>query len=254
MSIGRRAMQKKTVLGILVERKGGVVRQITVSLRRRIMAGSLILIPILVAFLPVFYLYPKLNALAVKVLHISPVDIPGTSFLVALFLVLAALYLLGLLATTFVVRWGVRLVERILTQIPIVAFFYKMTKQVVELLTLNTQKPFRKVALVEYPRKGLWGMGFVTGERMHPELGLLVHVFLPTTPNPTSGILLLAPPSEVMETECSVDQAIRFIISGGIIDPGVIRSKPYQSELLAGEGAAPPEAAPIFPRNEMSDV
>ncbi|MCX7014370.1 MAG: DUF502 domain-containing protein [Candidatus Sumerlaeota bacterium] len=240
-------MQSKSVFGILGERQGGLVRQVMVSLRRRIMAGSLILIPILVAFLPVFYLYPKLNALAVKVLHISSVDMPGTSFLVALFLVLAALYILGLLAATFVVRWGVRLVERILTQIPIIAFFYKMTKQVIDLMTLNAQKPFRKVALVEYPRKGTWGMGFVTGESVHPELGLLVHVFLPTTPNPTSGFLLLMPPSEVVETECSVDQAIRFIISGGIIDPGLIRSKPYQSELLAGEGAAPSEPAPTSP-------
>lgn len=205
--------------------------RIAFSLRRRILTGTLLMIPIVISFFPVVWLYPKLDRFAKVTLQI---DQPGLGFIVALLSLLTVLFIIGLLAATFVVRWAVVVMEKIFNQVPVVNFLYKTTKQVIELFNKSSQsasKPFKKVVWIEYPRKGIHALGFVTGEAVYPDRGHLVHIFIPTTPNPTSGFLLLFPAEDVMETGVPVDQAVQFIISGGILEMGALQLKPFESEL-----------------------
>ena len=214
------------------EPKPGFAAKLAYSLRRRIMTGTLIMVPILIGFFPVFYLYPRLNALAAKILRIPVSEMrPGLGFALALFIVLSGLYIIGIFAETVAARWTIKLIEKILTQIPVVAWCYRTTKQVVDLVAVSHAKPFRKVVLVEFPRKDVFSVGFVTGEWNDPgQGGRRVHVFLPTTPHLTCGYVLLFRPEEILETGLTVDQGLRFVISGGIVDIGEAKLLPYRSE------------------------
>ncbi|OPZ14574.1 MAG: hypothetical protein BWZ10_01887 [candidate division BRC1 bacterium ADurb.BinA364] len=223
------------------------------SLRRRVLTGVLTIVPLAIAALPVYLLYPKLNLLAEfvsqKYLKAGRLDEETTlilkfgSMALALILVVSALYIVGLLSSTFFVRSFLNLLRRIIEYVPIVNFCHRTTKQVVDLIEQQSSKPFNKVVIIEYPRRGVFALGFVTGEHRYPgRFGELVHVFLPTTPNPTSGFLLLLSPGDVTETGLTVDDAVRFIISGGILDMGEIKPKPFESTL-----PPPPKPAPHAP-------
>jgi uncharacterized membrane protein len=216
-----------------------IMSKIAASIRRRILAGALSMIPVLVALIPIWFLYPKLDALAQNTLKIN---VPGVGFAVAFLFVLTVLYIIGLLSATFLMKRLIALGERIVTQIPVVNFCYRIAKQVVDLVATGAKRPFKKVVAVEYPRKGILSLGFVTNEGRYPGAsGPLVHVFIPTTPNPTSGFLLLLKAEEVFETGMTVDDAVRFIISGGILDAEGMALRPYQTESL---DSVPAPAAP----------
>ena len=96
---------------------------------------------------------------------------------------------------------------------------YNATKQVIQAVFASNSQAFRKVMLVEYPRKGLWSLGFLTGSArtFTSEGEAMVSVFIPTTPNPTSGFLLLVPENEAKEVKMTVDQALKYIISLGVM-------------------------------------
>ena len=111
---------------------------------------------------------------------------------------------------------------------PIVRSIYGATKQIVETVLANQSDAFRQVVLFEYPRRGAWAMGFVTGKTTGEVQNItadeVVNVFLPTTPNPTSGYLLFLPRSELVELSMTVEEGIKMIISGGIVTPKDKRS------------------------------
>ncbi|MCH8333055.1 DUF502 domain-containing protein [Candidatus Sumerlaeota bacterium] len=212
----------------------GLVHRVIADLRRRVLIGALLVIPIVIAFLPVYFIYPTLQTFAVEVLGIK---IPGVGFIASLLLIILILYLVGLFSASFLVRRTAGLGERILHQIPIVNFLYRTTKQVTDIIQATDAREFTKPVLIEYPRKGIYAMGFVTGEAQYAgTLGHQVHIFVPTTPNPTSGFLLLFSPDQVLETGLSIDEAVRFIISGGILDMGALAIGPYQSAGVDPEG------------------
>ena len=111
---------------------------------------------------------------------------------------------------------------------PIVRSIYGATKQIVETVLANQSDAFRQVVLFEYPRRGAWAMGFVTGKTTGEVQNItadeVVNVFLPTTPNPTSGYLLFLPRNELVELSMTVEEGIKMIISGGIVTPKDKRS------------------------------
>ncbi len=146
-------------------------------------------------------------------------DIPG----LGLVLVVIALTVIGFLTANVLGRLVVRLGERILARMPIVRGLYGALKQIFETVLHGQSKAFRDVVLVEYPRKGIWCMGFLTGETSGEVQSrtphLLMNVFIPTTPNPTSGFLLFVPKEDVVRLQMSVEDGLKMIISGGIITP-----------------------------------
>lgn len=151
--------------------------------------------------------------------HLVGFSIPGAGAL----LTLAMILFTGLLAANFIGQKLVGWWEKLLARIPVVNSVYNSVKQVSDTLFAPNGNAFRKALLVEYPRKGSWTIAFLTGQPggdivNHLE-GKHVSVYVPTTPNPTSGFFLMMPASDVIELQMTVDEALKYIISMGVVTP-----------------------------------
>ena len=149
------------------------------------------------------------------------IDIRGLGVIFfLLFTLLVGWMAKGMVGRSFI-AWG----ERLVGQMPVIRSVYNGLKQIAETVFAQSETSFDKACLVEYPRKGLWAMAFISttakGEvkRLVPRDEDIVSVFLPTTPNPTSGFLLFVPRSEVIELEMSVEEAAKLVISAGLVSP-----------------------------------
>jgi uncharacterized membrane protein len=212
------------------------------TLRRHLVAGLILWIPLLVTFLIVRFLIRFVDR---TLLLLPPpwrpeallgFNIPGLGLILAL----AILVLTGLLVGNLAGRRLVDLGHQILNRIPLVSSIYSGAKQVAETLFADSSTAFKRVLLVEYPRKGVWSMCFQTsddvGEIQSRTAAEVVCVFVPTTPNPTSGFLLFVPRTELVPLDMKVDEGLRMIISLGVAVPR------WQSPEAAKASLAPPGA------------
>ena len=147
------------------------------------------------------------------------IHIPG----IGLVVVLVGLTLIGFVAAGLVGRVMVRTGETLLNRMPVIRSVYGALKQIFETVLRSSSRSFREVALIEYPRRGIWAIGFITtkttGEVQNDIMEDVVNVFLPTTPNPTSGFLLFVPRKDLIVLDMNVEEAIKMIVSAGIITP-----------------------------------
>lgn len=145
--------------------------------------------------------------------------LPGLSVVV----MVLALFLTGVLVTNIFGQWIVRQTNRLLSHIPIVKSIYTSVKQVSDTLFSSSGQAFRQAVLVQYPRSGSWTLAFVTGkpsgEVARHLSGDFLSLYVPTTPNPTSGFMLMVPRADVVELDMSVDEALKYIISMGVVAP-----------------------------------
>ena len=148
-----------------------------------------------------------------------PFTLPGLGVL----LLIVALILVGMFAAGFVGGFFVRLGDWIVKKMPVVSSIYSLLKQVFETLFSKQNKSFRQVALLEYPRKGIWILGFVSGntegEIKQKTEKEMVNIFIPTTPNPTSGFLIFVPKEDIILLDMSVEDGLKFVVSCGIVVP-----------------------------------
>lgn len=148
-----------------------------------------------------------------------PFGIPG----LGLVIVLLFLTIIGWLARGIVGRFILQQGEVLLGRMPIIRSVYGAIKQIVETVVSQQSEAFRQVVLFEYPRRGCWAMGFVTGKTQGEVQNVtsdeVVNVFLPTSPNPTSGYLLFVPRRDLVELSMTVEEGIKMVISGGIVTP-----------------------------------
>ena len=146
-------------------------------------------------------------------------NVPGVGLVIGAVLIT----LIGAIAAGFLGRYIIRLGEAILNRMPVVRSIYGATKQILETVISTQSDAFREVVLVEYPRKKLWVIGFVTGNTKGEVAGRIaspmVNVFVPTTPNPTSGFLLFCPREDVIFLKMTVEEAVKLVVSGGIVTP-----------------------------------
>ena len=151
--------------------------------------------------------------------NLLPIEIPG----IGLLFVFVLLTFIGFLTAGLIGRFIIKLGERIISRLPIIRSVYGALKQIFESVLASSSKSFREVVLIEYPRKGVWAIGFITGdtkgEVQNATKENMVNVFLPTTPNPTSGFLLFIPRKEVTILDMNVEEGIKMVISGGIVTP-----------------------------------
>ena len=159
----------------------------------------------------------------IKAPHIG--SLPGLGLLIGLIVIT----LIGALAAGFFGRWLIRMGENILNRMPVVRTIYGASKQILETVLTTQSNAFREVVLVEYPRKELWVVGFVTGNT-EGEVGVkiedeTVNVFIPTTPNPTSGFLLFCPKKDLIYLDMGVEDAVKLVVSGGIVTPDMKAAK-----------------------------
>ncbi len=153
--------------------------------------------------------------------NVIGMEVPGLGLIVFI----AFTTLIGAFATNLVGRTLIRWGENLLHRMPVVRSVYNAVKQIAETALNRSNSSFRKACLIEYPRRGLWAIAFVStdtgGEvgRKVSEHGPMLSVFLPTTPNPTSGFLLFVPKKDVIVLDMSVEEAAKLVISAGLVDP-----------------------------------
>ena len=186
-------------------------------IKRRILAGLIALMPIMATYWIVRILFDFLDNLADPILKLLGIQIPGLGII----LTFSFIFIIGLLVTnvlgTTILRWSELLVARV----PIVSTIYNSIKQITGAFSGSTAKSFQKVVLIQYPRKGLWTMAFVTNESKNKNDEIFYHLFVPTTPNPTSGVFIIVPKKDATDPKISVEAGQRMIVSGGIIDDNV---------------------------------
>ena len=190
-------------------------------IRNYFIAGVLVLIPIrITVYLTIFLIKisSKLIPQAINPDRFLPYEIPGLEILIALILIT----LVGWLSLTFIGKRLVSLLEGILNRIPILRTIYSSAEQLIENFSQD-KKNKKSVVLVQYPRQGIWAVGFATKENtgeIKKRVGEeIINVFVPTTPNPTSGFLLMFPKKEVIYLDLSFEEASKFIVSAGSTNP-----------------------------------
>lgn len=194
--------------------------------RRYLISGLLVWLPIWVTILVIKFLVDILgNTFSLLPVRYQPdallgFHVPGIGVVITLLVILVT----GIIAANFIGRRFVELGDAIIGRIPVVRTVYSSVKQVAQTLFSPGGQSFRKVFLIEYPLKGSWTVAFQTGDtakEITDALGesQMISVYVPTTPNPTSGFLLLLPRENVVELNMSVDQALKFVISLGVMLP-----------------------------------
>lgn len=178
---------------------------------------------------------------------LNPILTDVLNFSVGFTVPLLSILIIGLMARNIAGRWLLDFGERFLQAIPLAGSVYKTLKQILETLLSDSKSKFRRVVLVEYPRKGVWTMGFVTG-KISPQLQShlqqeVISVFIPTTPNPTSGWYTVVPQQEALDLDISIEDAFKILISGGIVSPEMPGGK------STGLIAKPPE--PVVVENGL---
>lgn len=207
-------------------------RSLVARLRGYLIAGVLVIAPITItAWLTITIVnfvdnrVEKLIPPAYNPETYLPFSLPGLGFVIAIIF----LILVGMLTANFMGRFFLRIGERILDRLPVVRSLYGATKQIFETVFANQSEAFREVVMVEYPRKGMWVIGFLTGrtkgEVQKKTASDTVNIFVPTTPNPTSGFLLFVPKKDVQKMDMSVEEGIKLVVSAGIVTPDMAKKK-----------------------------
>jgi uncharacterized membrane protein len=196
--------------------------------RRKMIAGLLVVLPVFVTFFVIKFLFTMIGGI------LSPVVVRAVGFFgfspnskvdefiitsVAFVLTFAALYFIGVIATNFLGKFVINLFETIVHNVPIIKNVYTSSKKLLEIISLPTTQSFKRVVIVEYPRVGMKAFAFVTGSVKTKSGSELSSIFIPTTPNPTSGFLIYLPEQDIEETDLSIEEGMKLIVSGGILVP-----------------------------------
>ena len=199
------------------------------SIRKFLLAGLLVWTPLVITVAVLSWLVGSLDNAFIgtltKLRLTSPETVYWLEHVPGLGVILLVLVLLvtGALVSNVAGRWWVKQWDRLLNHIPIVKSIYSSVKKVSDTLFSDGGNAFRKALLIQYPRQGLWTIAFQTGtpsgEVASKLEGDLISVYVPTTPNPTSGFFLVVPRSDVIELELSVDEALTYVISMGAVSP-----------------------------------
>lgn len=212
------------------------MKRLRLILRNYFLTGLLVIVPISVTCYVIWVLIKAMDSILkfVPAKYLPEtylrIPIPGLGLILVVIIVLAV----GILTKNIVGSKMLRLGEKIVDRIPLARILYISVKQLMEALILQKSKAFQKAALIEYPRRGVYVIAFITGESKGEIQRLtrkkMVNVFVPTTPNPTSGFYVLIPEDEIIILDMSVEEAFKLIMSGGILSP------PEQIENVVQQG------------------
>ena len=191
------------------------MNSITQNFRSKLFAGVATLLPLYLTFFVIKFLFVTLEEMSDPILKRLNLDIPGLGIILTVLLI----YILGFLVTNFLGRKIFNLGERIVKKVPIVNMIYTTLKQITDTFTKGSTDGFEGAVYIQYPRQGLWTMAFISGESKTKDGVPYYHLFVPTTPNPTSGFFLMIPQADTVATGMSVEEGLKTIISGGLLAP-----------------------------------
>lgn len=209
-----------------LEKEREVFMKLGAKLRAYLFTGILVTAPVAITFYLAYKFIFWVDMLVNKMLppqyqldNYLPMTIPGLGLVV----LIVFLMVVGMFAAGFLGRFFIRLGEWFVARMPLISSVYSLLKQIFETVFSSKTQAFKKVVMLEYPRKGIWILGLVSAD-LHGEVEEklpepMINVFIPTTPNPTSGFLIFVPKKDVIELDMSVEEAIKFIVSGGLVEP-----------------------------------
>ncbi len=212
------------------------------NIRRWFLAGILLSAPV---FLTTYITWIAIDLIDTQVVNLLPKElvvfitswVPGFGIVPGYGIIIGfvSITFIGALTTGFLGRWIVHLGERVMNTMPVVRTIYGSSKQILETVVASQSEAFREAVILEYPRKGTYVIGFVTGaakgeikDKIKKEI---VNVFVPTTPNPTSGFLLLCPKNDLIYLDMAVEDAIKLVVSAGIVTPNSVPQKTNKKQI-----------------------
>ncbi len=209
-----------------LEETGKAKLDLGAKIRGYFIAGLLVVVPITITLYFAFFVVTSIDGWVAGLVpaqynpnNYLPFSIPGLG-LIAVFM---ALVVIGFFAANFFGRFLIRISEYLLDRVPVIKTIYGAIKQIMETVLANQSEAFREAVLLEYPRKGCWSIGFLTGttsgEVQAVTKDKMINVFVPTTPNPTSGFLLFVPEKDIYRLHMTVEEALKMVVSGGIVTP-----------------------------------
>ncbi len=204
--------------------KKSIISRFFSKIKTYFLTGILVTAPVgitfYIAYKLIIYIDRWSNAIIPPKFRLSEylsVDIPGLGILI----IVSSLILIGMFTTGFLGRFFVKLGEKIVSKVPFISSIYNLLKQVFATFLSGKKTSFNEVVLLEYPRKGTWVLGFISspskGEIKEKIKGKVLNVFVPTTPNPTSGFLIFVKEEEVIRLKMSVEEGLKLVISCGIV-------------------------------------
>jgi len=186
------------------------------NVKTKFLAGLAALIPMVLTFYVLRFIYILMNQISAPVIKkYFNLEIP----LLGISGMIIFIYLLGVIVTNLIGSKILELGELILRKVPLVSTIYVTFKQITNTLTLNNSQSFQGTVYIEYPKKNLWTIAFISGSSKNNQNNEYYHLFVPTTPNPTSGFFIVIRKNKTIPTGLSVEDSLKTIISGGLLAP-----------------------------------
>lgn len=197
------------------------------KLKNYFLTGVIVAAPVAITAYMSYHLVIWINEVTSKLIpqqwrigDFVPYAVPGLGLILLLF----TLVFIGMLTTGWLGKFFVRLWEKIIRKMPLVSSFYSLMKQIFETFLSQKSRSFSEVVLVQYPRSGLWTIAFVSKDNTDGEIAdkteeNMMSIYVPTTPNPTSGFLIFVPKNDVIKLDMSVEDGIKYVLSCGIVTP-----------------------------------
>jgi uncharacterized membrane protein len=222
------------------------------NVRNRLISGMVVLVPAgitllvmqwvvqwMAGFLQPFveWLASRLTT-ALDMAHIPEQTLKFPVMIVSIVGFLLTVYLTGALTQAVIGRRLIQAAETVLMRVPLASTVYSAAKQVMEAITMPTRSDMRTAVLVEFPRRGAWSIGFLTGKLVEAEPRGMLKIFVPTTPNPTTGFFMMVPHEDVVLTDLTVEEAFKMIISGGIVAPTALEKRQFVAGIARTDAAS----------------
>lgn len=202
-----------------------VANKIIDTVKRHFISGILVVVPIILTYIVFKFLFESIDGILQPFLHdILGYFIPGLGVITTILLILLA----GVLTRNYIGAKLYRFGDRMLVKMPVIRPIYSAAKQLLEALTTSGTKTFKEVGLVEYPRRGAWALCFISRRVEVDRDGKFekaVTVFVPSTPTPVSGIVLIVPGEDVILLDMTVEEGLKFLVSGGVVSPDSLKRK-----------------------------
>ncbi len=204
-----------------------VVNKVLGVVRRYFVSGVLVVVPLILTYIVLKFLFESIDSILRPLLErVLGYYVYGLGVFTTILLIILA----GVITRNFVGAKLYKLGDRIMVKVPIIRPIYTAAKQLLEAITMPSMQAFKEVAIVEYPRRGAYALGFISNRvnfTVDGSLKKYTTIFVPSTPTPISGMVIMIPDEEVIPVEMTVEEGVKFLVSGGVASPGLIQRKNY---------------------------